>query len=45
MKVVTNMESSKPHTVCTCTNDDLQKANELTDFYLQFQNHDFSDKC
>lgn len=42
MKAVTNMELSRPH---IGTNNNLQKANELNDFYLQFQAHDFSVEC
>jgi len=42
MKAVTNMETNSQ---LINTSDDLQKANELNDFYLRFQTHDFSDKC
>ncbi|XDV42509.1 hypothetical protein PO909_011155 [Leuciscus waleckii] len=42
MKAVTNMKPSIPH---IRTIDDLQKADDLNDFYLRFQTYDFSDKC
>ncbi len=42
MKVVTNMEPSKP---LICVKDDFAKANELNGFYLWFEMQDFSDEC
>ena len=41
MKAITNTEPSKRHISAT---DDVQKANELNDFYLRFQSHDFSNQ-
>ncbi len=42
MKVVTNMEPSKPH---ICVKDDFAKANELNYLYLWFEMQDFSNEC
>lgn len=42
MKAITNMTTGKK---CLSTPNDLQKANELNDFFLRFEAHDFSSKC
>ena len=42
MKAITNMNTTKKH---LSTDDDLGKANELNDFFLRFENHDFSKEC
>lgn len=42
MKVITNMNTNRK---CLITNNDLQKANELNDFYLRFKTQDFSLQC
>ncbi|KAK0136698.1 hypothetical protein N1851_027145 [Merluccius polli] len=39
MKAITNMNTTKKRLT---TDDDLGKANELNDFFLRFENHDFS---
>lgn len=42
MKVITIMNTNRKHLI---TNDDLQKANELNDFFLRFETQDFSLEC
>lgn len=42
MKAITNMNAAKRRLF---SDDDLGKANELNDFFLRFDKHDFSDKC
>ncbi len=42
VKAITSMEPSKRRIY---SSDDLQRANELHDFYLRFQTHDFSNEC
>ena len=39
MKAITNMNTTKKR---LSTDDDLGKANELNDFFLRFENHDFT---
>lgn len=42
MKAITNMTPAKK---TLCTSDDLQKANELNDFFMRFETQDFSSEC
>ena len=42
MKAITNINTIKKR---FSTDDDLGKANEMNDFFLRFENHDFSEEC
>lgn len=42
MKAATNMTTC---TKCLITENELEMANELNDFFLRFDKHDFSLEC